>query len=103
MNDIAAGNRIDGHSLDKYMALASSDNRIVAFAMHPTTIMATFFTYLEGTTSPSSDSWPVFVREDLLLRKWRVGSYVDFGDIKDKLMDEAPSPIGKYCSKTYQS
>ena len=83
MTDIEAGgsgNRVQKTKLEDYMNLARSDTRIVAFSMHPDQIMATFYTYLEGTTSPESDSWPVYVREDLNDPTWIVGSNVVIGD-----------------------
>ena len=83
MHRVAAGgesNRVYRSNLETYQELASSDSRIVAFAMHPQQIMAAFYTYLEGNTSPTSESWPIYVRSDLVDPSWIVGSAVEIGD-----------------------
>ena len=95
MNYVEAGgtdNRVGKDKLEDYMNLACSDPRIVAFSMHPDEIMATFLTYLRGYASPSSHSWPVYVRKDLNQPTWRVGSTVDIGDPDVR----ATSPTGLY-------
>ena len=83
MNYVEAGgdmNRVYRSNLETYQELASSDSRIIAFSMHPQQIMATFFTHLDGFTSPTSESWPIWVRSDLVDPNWLVGSAVDIGD-----------------------
>ena len=84
------GNRVRKQNLEQYTDLANVDERIVAFSMHPDGIMASFYTYLAGNTSPKRHSWPVYVREDLIDSSWRVGFHVDIGDPTV----EAPSPSG---------
>ena len=94
MTKVEAGgksNRVRRENLAQYMDLAVSDTRIVAFSIHPDEIMATFYTYLEGSTSPTSESWPLYVREDLNVPNWKVGSHVNIGNYNHK----APCPTGK--------
>ena len=93
MSYVEAGgtdNRVQKDKLEDYMKLACSDPRIVAFSMHPDEIMATFLTYLRGNASPTSHSWPVYVRKDLNNPTWTVGSSVNIGDPYVR----APSPTG---------
>ena len=87
-----AGNRVRKEKLEEYIELARSDRRIVAFSMSGDESMATFLTYLQGKTSPGSDSWPIYVREDLNDPTWIVGSRVKIGDANIN----APSPTGSH-------
>ena len=84
------GHRFQGRTLEQLKNMAAADDRVVAIIKHPKTQMASFLRYLEGTISPPSKSWPVYVREDLLNTEawhvyvrddllepsWKVGSYV---------------------------
>jgi len=72
--------RIWRRNLSEYIKLASNDERIVAFGMHPDQIMAAFFTHIEGSASPMGLSWPLYVRRTLNNESWTAGSYVSLGD-----------------------
>ena len=88
------GHRFQGRNLKHLMDLASSDNRVLAIMKHPGSQVASFLSYLEGTASPKSQSWPgyvredllnpqawpVYVREDLIDPSWKVGSYIKLGE-----------------------
>ena len=74
------GTRVWRNKLSEYIKLASTDDRIVAFAMHPLQIMATFFTFVEGYASPTSQSWPIYVRRTVNNKSWTAGSTVSLGD-----------------------
>ena len=67
-------------NLSEYIKLASNDERIVAFGMHPDQSMAAFITYVEGTASPMGWGWPLYVRRTLNNESWTAGSYVSLGD-----------------------
>ena len=80
--NIAGANNqtIRGKTLPYLMDLASSIDNIVAIVKHPEHQEAAFLTYLEGTTSSVWDSWPIYIRKELLNPSWKVGSYVEIGD-----------------------
>ena len=91
MDDVMAGGSnylASGLNIEGYEKLALSDNRIVGFTMRPDSVYAKFFTYLGGTASPISESWPTYIREDLFNASWKVGSYLQIGDRKIS----APAP-----------
>ena len=67
-------------TIEGYEKLALSDHRIVGFTMRPDSVYAKFFTYLGGTASPISESWPTYIRKDLFNPSWKVGSHIQIGD-----------------------
>ena len=69
--------------------LARSDERIVALTYLWTDdhgledvqgLGIKFLTHLEGEASPESQSWALFIREDLLVSQWSVGSHLQIGN-----------------------
>ena len=83
MDDVMAGGSnylASGLNIEGYEKLALSDHRIVGFTMRPDSVYAKFFTYLGGTASPISESWPTYIRKDLFNPSWKVGSYLQIGD-----------------------
>ena len=83
MDEVYAGGSshlASGLNIEGYEKLALSDNRIVGFTMRPDSVYAKFFTYLGGTASPISESWPTYIRKDLFKPSWKVGSYLQIGD-----------------------
>ena len=83
MDDVMAGGSnylASGLNVEGYEKLALSDHRIVGFTMRPDSVYAKFFTYLGGTASPISESWPTYIRKDLFKPSWKVGSYLQIGD-----------------------
>ena len=65
-------------TIEGYEKLASSDHRIVGFTSD--SVYAKFYTYLGGTASPISESWPTYIRKDLFNPSWKVGSHIQIGD-----------------------
>ena len=72
-----------GLTLSESEKLANTDDRIVAFTKHHRVQMTAFITYIEGTASASSSSWPLYVRADLLDTSWTVGSHLEIGNPND--------------------
>ena len=79
-----------GKSLEEFMDMAGSDARVAAMLHNPLKQTAVFLSHLEGIASPPSKSWPsyvrwdssnpqtwpLYIRKDLLDRSWGVGSLV---------------------------
>ena len=79
-----------GKSLEEFMDMAVSDVKVVAILHNPLKQAAIFLSHLEGIASPPSKSWPsyvrwdssnpqtwpLYIRKDLLDRSWGVGSLV---------------------------
>ena len=81
MDDVYAGGSsylASGMNIEGYEKLALSDHRIVGFTTD--SVYAKFYTYLGGTASPISESWPTYIREDLFNPSWKVGSHIQIGD-----------------------
>ena len=94
MKDINAGGSnyvASGMNVEGYEKLALSDHRIVGFTMRPDSAYAKFFTYLGGTASPISESWPTYIRKDLFNPSWKVGSHLQIGDRNIR----APAPTNR--------
>ena len=92
MSRVSAGGssyHASGLTVDGYKRLALSDRSIVALEIHPDSISASFYTFLGGTASPSSLSWPTYIREDLFNPSWKKGSFVELGD--RKIQAQAPT------------
>ena len=71
-------------TIEGYEKLASSDHRIVGFTSD--SVYAKFYTYLGGTASPISESWPTYIREDLFNPSWKEGSFLQIGISKPHSM-----------------
>ena len=72
---------IRGKTLPHLMLLAASNKKTIAYVHHSDHQEVEFLTYLEGTASPIWESWPIYVREDVLNPLWKVGSNVKIGEI----------------------
>ena len=94
MKDAFAGGSshfASGLDIEGYEKLALSDRRIVGFTMRPDSVYAKFYTYLGGTASPISESWPTYIRKDLFNPSWKVGSHLQIGDRNIR----APAPTNR--------
>ena len=56
--------------------------------------MVNFLAYLEGTVSPQSQAWPVYVRKDLLAPPLNVGSYIKICGADVQITSTSQHPYG---------
>ena len=80
-----------GKTMEGFLRMAATDERILVVMHNSTTETALSLTHLQGIASPSSQSWPkyirsdssshrawpVYVRTDLLNPSWKAGLYIN--------------------------